>query len=130
MTLEQLRNMVNSQTDNEFDTDEEFLSILNIIIADININMSSKFNTIDVTEVDFTKTLEELTGIPELLNIIIISGTSWKLQMKEDEFNYREHQAIYKMYVNKYKHLVPNEYKLEDYNDIIFRTNDKLWEID
>lgn len=129
MTLQQLRDRVEEQTDNEFDDTAAFLIITNIIIEEINLEHSAKFTLIDETNPNFDQDLETLTGMPSQYNLILIAGISWKLQRKEDEPNWPNYQADYIQLRNRYKHLVPSAYKLENYNDSTFRSCDNRWEI-
>lgn len=130
MTLDELENELITRTDNNYDNNTELYSALNTIIRDLNLKMSAKFKTIKFNdELDKNLTLEELTGIPSIIDIIILLGMFDGLQVKEDESTWTRYQAQYNSYVNKYKHLVPEDYKLQDYNDIAVRNCNNNWEI-
>ena len=128
MTLQDLKDNL-SPTDNDYEQLLDFWVAVNIIILDMNLNMSAKFNTISTTEVDLSQTLEEATGIPPIMNIIMVNGVSWKLQTKESESNVRDFEAEYKSQIYQYKHLVPSNWKLDTYNDMTFDNYDDDWEI-
>lgn len=128
MTLLDLQNEVVAQTDNEFDDIAVFLAVINIIIRDINVNHSAKFKTIDSTIADLSQDITTLTGMPENYDSLLIAGVSWKLQQKEEDSNWTNYQAQYVQDRNRYKHLVPSDFKLDTYNDIETRHCNK-WDI-
>lgn len=140
MTLKELQKRVYSQTDNNFDQLDEFIPTLNIVISDLNLRMSAKFTTINENLDDYTKNVTDdtvtefnkdlyLTGIPSIMDIIITTGLSWKLQIKEDEANWTAYEATYNNYAEKYKHLVPEPYRLDIYTDIYYRKRQDKWTI-
>lgn len=129
MTLLQLSKHTQAQADNEFTDIDIFLSLLNIIIMDINLQHSAKFIIIDDATVDMSLDITTLTGMPNEYNSILIAGVTWKLQQKEAALDWLEYEKEYIRLRNKYKHLVPDEYKLDTFNDIQYRTNSTKWEI-
>lgn len=129
MTIKELENRLNTKTDNNYDQRVEFFAALNSIVLDLNLRMSAKFVTVDEDMVDTDKTIEDLTGIPSVMDIIVLNGMWYSLQIKEDEGTWTKYESTYNSYVNEYKHLVPQEYRLDHYNDIVFRECDNQWEI-
>lgn len=131
MTLQELENRVYTRADNNYEHKTEFFAAFNTLVMDLNLRMSANFKTVDEqNEVDMLKTVEELTGIPSIMDIIVFTGMCFELQVKEDEYTFNRYETTYNVYVNKYKHLVPQEYRLKEYTDYLVRdSGDEKWEI-
>lgn len=129
-TLSNYRDMIEVKTDEDFDSDEDFVNLLNVLINQINMEMSAKFTEIDISNFNLDDDFTTLTGIPTTMKILIISGMSWLIQDKEEDNNWAEHKTDFLGAVGKLKHLVPPAYQQIVKNDVysIKPTIDLTWE--
>lgn len=90
LSFQQLRDMVEYQSDNEFDSDQDFINAINLIFAQINgtVGQTLKFITYEeMTDIlgNEAVTFCKQTNFPNELISVMIQGLIASIQYKEQE---------------------------------------------
>lgn len=97
LSFNEIKDMVEITTDNEFDSDSDFQAILNYIILDLNTKLGTKFTRVTNSDVisNTNADYEEYTKIPRSALGALIKGLQLGLQRKEQDDDWEQYSMEY-----------------------------------
>lgn len=109
ITFPQIKDMVEITTDNEFDSDNDYLTLVNMVIIDINSKVGTKYRLITLANVSDSQDVTFLTDIPIAGIGAFIKGIQALLQRKETEDDWREYFTEYNAELERIRFILINQ---------------------
>jgi hypothetical protein len=115
MTLSEIRTMVETITDNEFDTDEAFVVSLNLVLMKINMRCSTTFEMLDLDEdkvqalVESANTFTFDTGVPSYGLQLLVAGLARQILEIEQEDDRLEYKVEFEQAMTNFLMRLPAE---------------------